>query len=315
MESLAAPFYEGKVITIMVGSKPGGSYDRIARLVGRHLPRYLAGKPTIIIENKDGADSMICANYIYNNAKPDGLTIGAFNQAMPLNQLCNLPGIRLDVRKFAWLGSPSRTSALMVVRTNLPYKNINDLIKSKYTLLVGAQGMASNSAQIPSMLQAYAGLKIKLVMYPSTSDVTLAIRRNEVDAQAGSYDTFKAFIDEGLVSPFVRGYITQKATENLPLNEDLTTDKKGKMAMRMLSMSDLIGRPYTFPPKTPPALVNTVREAFAKMTADPDLKAEAMRSGAEIQYTTGQEIEKTIAMLFNQPPDVMAEFFKHVPKY
>ncbi len=312
---MAAPYYEGKVVTLIVGSKPGGGYDRMARLVAKYLPKYAPGRPTVIVQNMDGADSIISANHVYNIAKPDGLTIGAFNQAMPLNQLCNLPGIKLDVRKFAWLGSMTVTSSVMVVRTNLPYKTVNDLIKAKYTLMVGAQGQAANSAQIPSMLRAYGGIDIKLVMYPSSSDIMLAIERNEVDARAGSYDSMKPFIDRGLVRPFVRGYVTSQETVSVPFNEDLTNDKKGKAAMRMLSMSDLIGRPYVFPPKTPAGVVNAMRETFAKMSADPELRAEALKSGTEIQYTPGKEIEKTIAMLFNQPPDVMAEFFKHVPKY
>ena len=152
-ESTAAPFYEGKVIKLIVGSKPGGGYDRTARLVGKYLPRHIPGKPVIIIQNMEGADSIIAANYVYNIAKPDGLTIGAFNQAMPLNQLSNLPGVRLDVRKFAWLGSTTVTSTVMVVRANLPYKTVQDLANAKYALIVGAQGQAANSAQFPKMLE------------------------------------------------------------------------------------------------------------------------------------------------------------------
>ena len=314
-QTLAAPFYEGKLITIIVGYKPGGGYDRMARLVGKYLPKYIPGKPTIIIQNMDGADSILSANYVYNISKPDGLTIGAFNQALPINQLCGLPGMKLDTRKFEWLGSTAITSAVLVIRSNLPYKNLDELIKSKYTLIVGALGPASNSAQIPSMLQAYCGLSIKLVMYNSSSDVMLAIERNEVDARAGSYDSFIPFINQGLVRPIVRGYAVSKETKSLPFNEDLTTDKKAKAAMRMLSLTDLIGRPYVFPPKTPEPLVKTVREAFAKMSADNDFKAEALKMGTDIQFTSGSEIEKIIQTLFSQPPDIMAEFFKHVPKY
>ena len=32
--------------------------------------------PTIIVQNMAGASSMITANYVYNVAKPDGLTFG-----------------------------------------------------------------------------------------------------------------------------------------------------------------------------------------------------------------------------------------------
>ena len=78
---VAAPYYEGKVIKIVVALLPGGGYDRIARIFAKHLPKYIPGKPTIIVENMPGASSMVGANYIYNVAKPDGLTIGSVNRA------------------------------------------------------------------------------------------------------------------------------------------------------------------------------------------------------------------------------------------
>lgn len=68
---LAAPYYEGKLIRIIVGGPTGGGYDRIARLLARHLPKHIPGKPTIVIENMTGASSIIAANYIYNIAKSD----------------------------------------------------------------------------------------------------------------------------------------------------------------------------------------------------------------------------------------------------
>ncbi|MDP2268571.1 MAG: hypothetical protein Q8K46_05310, partial [Deltaproteobacteria bacterium] len=59
----AAPYYAGKVITIIVGYSPGGGYDRMARIMAKHLPNYIPGKPTVLVQNMPGADSMIAANY------------------------------------------------------------------------------------------------------------------------------------------------------------------------------------------------------------------------------------------------------------
>jgi tripartite-type tricarboxylate transporter receptor subunit TctC len=199
-----------------------------------------------------------------------------------------------------------------VVRTNLPYKTIQELIASKYLLMVGAMGQASNSAQIPRMLQEYCGLNVKLIMYTASAESMLAIERNEVDSRAGSYDSFKPFIERGIVRPLVRGYVATKETENLPVNEDLTTDKKGKAVMRMLSITDLMGRPFVCPPGTPAGTMNILQDAFAKVSADPEAKAEARKVGMELQFVAAKEIEKTINFAFNQPPDIMAEFLKLV---
>src|SRR3970040_758801 len=69
------PFYKGKTIRIVVGLSAGGGYDRAARIVSRHLGKYIPGNPEIIVQNMPGAGSVIAANYVWGVAKPDGLTL------------------------------------------------------------------------------------------------------------------------------------------------------------------------------------------------------------------------------------------------
>jgi tetratricopeptide (TPR) repeat protein len=104
---LAAPYYEGKMIRIVVGSEPGGGYDRMARLIAKYLPRYIPGKPVMVVENMAGAGSIVAANHLYSLAKRDGLTIGAPQRGIPFAQLTKAEGVKFDVTKYAWIGSPS----------------------------------------------------------------------------------------------------------------------------------------------------------------------------------------------------------------
>ena len=92
-----AQYYAGKTITIVVGYKPGGGYDRTARMLARHLPDHIPGKPSIIVQNMPGANSLIAANHVYNVAKPDGLTIGTFNRNLPIAQLLKVDGVKFDM--------------------------------------------------------------------------------------------------------------------------------------------------------------------------------------------------------------------------
>src|SRR5260370_24557161 len=75
--------YSGKTVTIIVGYKPGGGYDSTARLLARHLPKHIPGKPTVIAQNIPRLNSIIASNHLDNVAKPDGLTIGALNPHLP----------------------------------------------------------------------------------------------------------------------------------------------------------------------------------------------------------------------------------------
>jgi tripartite-type tricarboxylate transporter receptor subunit TctC len=313
-ETVAAPYYEGKVIKIVVGYKPGGGYDRMARLVAKHLPKHLPGKPAIIIENMEGASSIIAANYLFNIAKPDGLTIGTFNRAIPFAQLTKQAGVKFDVLKYVWIGSTSVESTVLAVRTDLPFKTVDDILKAKSPIILGSTGPTEISSQFPTMLKEYAGpnMAVKLIIYPSSADVMLAIERKEVDGRAGSYSSIKPFMDRGVLRPIVRGRVAEKGTEQLPVNEDLAVSKLGKSVMYMFSVADLIGRPYVCPPGTPPAQMNILTDGFAKLGHDPQMIEDSRRWSMEIQYTSGKEILSVINSFFNQPQDVIAEFSRHV---
>src|SRR5678815_3470502 len=72
----ARPFYAGKTITIVVGLPPGGGADAYARLVQRHYPRFIPGRPTIVVQNLPGAGSLRSVTYVSTSMPTDGTAIG-----------------------------------------------------------------------------------------------------------------------------------------------------------------------------------------------------------------------------------------------
>ncbi|MDI7259052.1 MAG: tripartite tricarboxylate transporter substrate-binding protein [Thermodesulfobacteriota bacterium] len=309
---LAAPYYEGKTVRIIVGFGPGGGYDRMARLLAKHLPKHIPGKPSIIVENMEGASSIIAANHVYNLVKPDGLTIGAFNRGIPFAQVLKTEGVRFDIMKYSWIGSSAIEASILTIRNDLPYKTFDDLKKVKEPIHLGTMGPGSSDHQFIILLKEFAGFNTKLIIYPSSADAMLAIERKEVDGRAGSYSSLKPFIERGLVRPVVRGQVSEPGIENLPVNEDLTTDPKGKTIMAMLDSADRIGRPYAAPPGTPVEVINILRDAFAKVAKDPELKEDAKKSKMEVTYTPADECLKVLNYLLNQPSDIVKEFGKFI---
>ena len=312
LETLAAPYYEGKTITIVVGVGPGGGYDRMARMLQRYLTKHIPGKPTVVIENMPGASSILAANRIYNLAKPDGLTIGAPQRGIPFAQLLKVDGVKFDVTKYAWIGSTAVESTALAVRSDLPYKTFADLQKANTQLILGGTGPGESSVQFAILLKEFLGLNMKMIYYPSSADVMLAIERKEVDGRAGSYSALKPFIDRGLVRPLIRGKASEPGMENLPVDEDLVTDKRGKIFMSMRSAGELIGRPYVAPPRTPPEVMNILREAFAKVIKDPELKKESQKNQMEVQYVSAKDCQNVLNTIFRQPDDVIKEFSKYI---
>lgn len=95
-----APFYQGKSINLIIGNQAGGQYDLWARHIANHIGKQIPGNPTIIVQNMPAAGSLVAANYLYNVAKPDGLTIGAVIPGIYTDQLIGRKEAQFDWAKF-----------------------------------------------------------------------------------------------------------------------------------------------------------------------------------------------------------------------
>lgn len=305
--------YEGKTITIVVGFKAGGGYDRTARILARHLPKYLPGRPNVIVQNMPGANSITAANHVYAVAKPDGLTLGTFNRNLVLAQLTSVPGVKYDMTKFAWIGSAASETTILAIRSDLPYKTFADLKKAGKTVVIGATGPGANTYDFPLLLKEFLDVDFKIVSgYSSSADIMLAIERKEVDARAGSYTSLRPFIDRKLVHPLIRARAVEPGIEQLPVDESLAPTPRAKAIMALRSAPEVVGRPYVMPPGTPDNLVRMMRQAFASAIKDGDLVAEAKKAKMELEYISGEETLKILTEVLSQPKEVVDEFAKYI---
>jgi len=259
-----------------------------------------------------GAATIIAANYIYKRARPDGLTIGAIDRGLPIGQLVKGEGITFDLTKFSWIGSAAAESTILALRTDLPYKTMEDLKKAKEQINLGCVGQASNDYQFSVLLKEFAGFNFKMITYVSSASMNLAIERKEVDGRAGSYNALKPLIERGVLRPFARCRISQPGIENLPVDEDLTTDKMGKMVMAMRSAPDRVGRPYIAPPGVPAEIIRILRGSFDKAIKDPGLQEEATKQMLVAQYIPADECLKIVHFVLNQPESIVREFSKYI---
>ena len=100
-------FYKDKTVRFIVGYSAGGSFDLYTRVIARHFSKHVPGNPTTVVENMTGAGGIIAANHLFNRAKPDGLTIGAWAAPFVLQQIMGNDAVQFDARKFGYLGVPS----------------------------------------------------------------------------------------------------------------------------------------------------------------------------------------------------------------
>jgi tripartite-type tricarboxylate transporter receptor subunit TctC len=307
-----ANFYEGKTISVVIGAK-SGSLEIAAQIVAHHLGKHIPGKPTVIVQHMAGAAHLLATNNVFNIAKPDGLTILASNPNVAIAQLSKVEQARFDVRKFLWLGSSGADGVMFSVRSDLPYKTVEDLRRADKEIVAGTTGPGSNAHDFPLLLKEFAGFKLKLVAgYPANSDVLLAVERKEVDSWSALATTIKLAADRGVVRPLVRGRVAPPGFEKLPVDEDLATSQLGKSLMAIKSLPLAIGRAFAAPPATPADRVAILRDAFAKAIKDPELLAEAKKAKIDMHLIGHEQVQKDFAALLNQTPETLKEMGKYI---
>jgi len=166
-------FYANKTIRIVVGFSPGGGMDIYARAIGRHLGRNIPGNPSVIVENMPGAGSLIAANHLYNQVKPDGLTIGSWIGGLVLQQVIGQQkGIEFDARKFEWIGLPAGDSSSCAVTKTNGITSTDQWYAAKSPLKIGAMAPGSVTSDIPKILKAALNLPIQIVEgYKGTAEI------------------------------------------------------------------------------------------------------------------------------------------------
>lgn len=313
------PYYAGKTITIVAGTKAGDVYDLYARMFAQFMPKYIPGHPNIIVQNMAGAGSMIAANFVYNVSNPDGLTIGAIFPALYFDQVVQRKEVKYDWSKFVWLGSPVTSNHLLYMRADSRFKTIHDVIKASPAPKCGATGTSSTAYYVPKLLDEVIGTNFEIVLgYQSGQDIDLAVERNEVICRAFTLTAFFArepfttWRKKKFVNVLVQtGRKRDKRIPQVPTIYELMDQYKSSAADRNLATLVLaagdFGRPYVMPPNTPPEHVKTIREAFEKTLNDEAVKADAAKKKLELDPSTADELEKLAKEVTSQAPDIVAK--------
>ena len=147
-----AAFYSGKTIRVIVGLEAGGGFDTTARLLGRHMGKYIPGNPTLVVENMPGAGSRVAANWIYEVGEKDGTVFGVFNENQVLQQALGAADIKFDAKRYSWLGSTFSATIVCIARKDSGFTKIQDLLGSKQ-FIAGSTGPGSNTGDFPQVLR------------------------------------------------------------------------------------------------------------------------------------------------------------------
>jgi tripartite-type tricarboxylate transporter receptor subunit TctC len=310
-------FYKGKSVRVVVGSATGNFYDSWARLVARHWGKYIAGNPDVMVQNMPGAGSVTATNYVYNVAKPDGLTVVLPNNSIYIEQLVGRKEAQFDLRKFHWIGSASQDSIIFYMRADTPFKTVGDIIKAKQPPSCGGSGTTSSDYIVGKILDLSLGAKINPVLgYPGGAEADLAVEKGEIVCRAHTLashfgrEPFNSWHKKGFDRHLLQsGRKRDARAAEAPtiyeiLDEFKVTQNNRKVVQAMLSGGEF-GRPFLVTPGTPADRVKALRESFVKVLKDPELLAEAKKARMDVDYTPAEELEALIKEVLDQPPEVV----------
>jgi tripartite-type tricarboxylate transporter receptor subunit TctC len=301
--SAAAPFYEGKTIRIIVGFSAGGGYDTYARVISRHMGKYIPGNPTIIVENMTGAGSLIAANYLYKIAKPDGLTIGSFHGGLFFNQLMAQPGIEFDARKFEFIGAVAREEAVYAFTKASGITSMEKWMASKTPVKMGGVSPGVYAPDnVIRIVKVALGLPIQLISgYKGTADIRLACESGELAGSSWGWEsmrvTWRKLLEVGDVVVVLQGLPKPSPDlPNVPLAINLAkTDEARQLIEVGIHSPSIMMRPITLPPGTPKERVQILAKAFQETLKDKEFLTDTEKAKLNLNPVTGEELEKVVA--------------------
>jgi tripartite-type tricarboxylate transporter receptor subunit TctC len=279
-------------------------------MLAEHMGKHIPGSPNIIVQNMAGASSMITANYVYNVAKPDGLTFGSILPSLYFDQLIGRPEVKFDWPKFTWLGSFEKSNNLLYMRSDTPFKTIHDVTKANESPKCGSTGTGSPSYYLVKLMNETIGAKFEIVTgYKGGQEIDLAVEKGEVDCRAFTVTTY--FAREPFISwrkkNFVRvlfqtGKTRDARLADVPTVQELieqykTPEGNKRMAALVLASGEF-GRPIIATPGIPADRVKMLREAFSKALSDPALLADAKKRRLDIDPTSAEDLESLAKEVF-----------------
>lgn len=304
-----APDLAGRQVSVVIGFGTGSGYDTWGRLVARSIGRHLPGKPTVIAQNMPGAGSFVAINNIYTVAPKDGTVFGIIARDAALGPLSGAPGARFDATKLTWIGTPTTETNVCIVYQTSKARTFEDVLK--HEVILGDTGVGTGTYTYPKAINGLFGAKFRTITgFHASSDVFLAIERNEVEGICESLDSAQARRPEWLKDGRLRLLFQGGASKNMeianvPFILDLAKTEEQRQALMFLYAGQGLGRPFIAPPGMAPERVRMLRDAFNATMKDAEFMADVEKAKLQLKPETGETLAALVDRIYATPKDVI----------
>ncbi|WP_218510817.1 tripartite tricarboxylate transporter substrate binding protein [Variovorax sp. dw_308] len=276
-----AASYPSKLIHITVPNPAGGTSDVLARLLGKELSEMF--KQPVIVENKAGANGQIGAASVAKSA-PDGYSLLLLDMSVLTIGPSVLPQLPYNPMKdLAPIAMPAFSPHLLVVKKDLPVKNIDELAayakKSGKPVSFGTP-LASISQLAGILLAQDRGFEFNIIGYKGGSQALADLAGGQIDSAMASVIATNQLVQGGKVKAIaVTSAKPFAATPGVPtvasqIPNFVTGSWQGLLA----------------PANTPPAVLDKLQDAVQKIVARPEFNKRLLELGSEPTSMTRQQI-------------------------
>jgi len=288
-----------KRIDLLIGYTPGGSYDLYARLVARHLGRFLPGEPVVVPQNMPGAGSLRAANFIYGAAPKDGSVIGIVTETVALEQALSNSAVQYDATRFTWIGRVASSINVQLVWNTAKVQFVQDAYHTEVTF--AGTGPGNVAETIPRLLHGLLGMKVRVISgYPASNEAMLAMERGEVDGATTSWTALKVGKRDWLRDKKAKVILQDLPARDAELSDvpclvELGRNDEERQVLALYASGGAIGRSIMAPPGLDPEVARILRSGFIAMTRDPEFKAEVQKTGLELEPLPGEVLAEGVA--------------------
>jgi tripartite-type tricarboxylate transporter receptor subunit TctC len=295
-----APFFQGKTITITVGSSPGGLYDSIARAMARQLGRHIDGHPAVIVQNKLGAGGTAALAYLVSAAPQDGTALGMIKRSYAIDPLFDATGgVQYDPTRLAAIGSTSADISVAVAWHAAKVKRFEDTYTTE--LSVGASSATDGTVRYAKLAKNLTPARLRIVPgYPGGNEISLAMERGEVDARFGwSWGAIKSRARDWLQDQKINilmqmGMAKTPDLPDTPFIFDYAKSDLDRRALELIFTPTAMAWPLVAAPNVPAERIAELRHAFAATMIDPDFIAAAASLELDLDPIAGADIDAIV---------------------
>jgi tripartite-type tricarboxylate transporter receptor subunit TctC len=271
-------------VRIIVPFPPGGPTDLMARIFGQKLSEEW-GQP-VLIENRAGGNSTIGAQQAAK-AAPDGYTLlVAMDTTLVMNPITALDLPYDALKDFAPISLTAQNTSLLIVRADDGPETVSELI-SRAKANPGKLNYGAGT--ITTRLAGYlfckmAGIDAVFIPYKGSAEVVQGLLTGSIDFSVDGVAASLALINEGKLRALAK--LSNRPLSVLPNLQPLAVVADLPGLGEISTWAGLVA-----PAGTPPAIVDKIQRAVAKVAADPDVSAKLNGFGISAVSTTPAEFD------------------------